>query len=99
MDKRIELDFDFKNKPYVANVLIKENDEGYTYIINLFDKQLSADYPVSFTLTAKDKKFIPEKPMSKDQLDLVDAMKEALRHHPDNKYPFTDYEALPEPVS
>jgi len=32
MDKRLEVNFVFKGKSYVANVLIKENEEGYDYI-------------------------------------------------------------------
>lgn len=90
MDKRIELDFIFKNKPYIANVLIRNNDEGYTYVVNLFDKQLNEDYPYSYTFTARDHKFFLEKPMPKDQLELIDAIKDALRKHPDNIYRFDD---------
>ena len=90
MDKRIELDFIFKNKPYVANVLIKNNEEGYTYIINLFDKQLNKDYPQSYTFIAKDNKFFLEKPMSANQLELINALKDALRKHPGNSYRFID---------
>ncbi len=90
MDKHIELDFIFKKNPYVANVLIRNNAEGYTYIINLFDKQLNEDYPFSYTLTAKDNKFFLEKPMSGGQLELVNAIKDALRKHPDNTYNFVD---------
>lgn len=90
MDKRIELDFIFKNKPYIAYVLIKENEEGHTYIVNLFDKQLNEHYPHSYTFIAKDNKFFLEKPMTTDQLELIDAIKNALRKHPDNVYRFDD---------
>ena len=91
MDKRLELGFIFKNKPYIANVLIKTNEEGYNYIVNLFDKQLNKDYPHSYTFIAQDNKFFLEKPATgKDQLELVDAIKEALRKHPENTYMFSD---------
>ena len=90
MDKRIELPFNFKGKDYTAYVLIKPNDEGYTYIVNLFDKQLSKEYAVSYTFVAKDNKFFLEKPMSANQLELINAIKDALRKHPDNTYSFID---------
>lgn len=92
MDKRIELDFTFKDKPYIANVLIRNNiDEGYTYIVNLFDKQLNRDFSHSYTFTAKGNKFFLEKPlMDKEQLELINAIKHALRNHIDNTYRFTD---------
>ena len=86
MDKRIELDFTFRKKNYIANVLIRDNEEGYTYIVNLFDKHLNRDYPYSYTFTAKDNKFFLEKPMSANQLELINAIKDALRKHPDNTY-------------
>ncbi len=91
LDKRIELDFTFRNKPYIANVLIITNEEGYTYIVNLFDKLLNKEYSHSYTFIAQDNKFFLEKPtMEKDQLELVDAIKNALRKHVDNTYTFTD---------
>lgn len=90
MDKRLEVDFVFQGKNYTANVLIKENEEGYTYIVNLFDKQLNTDYKQSYTFIAKDNKFILEKPMAEDQLELINTIKTALRNHPDNTYIFTD---------
>ena len=90
MDKRIELPFNFKGKDYTAYVLIKPNDEGYTYIVNLFDKRLSKEYPVSYTFVAKDNKFFLEKPMSANELGLVNEIKDKLRHHIDNKYKFED---------
>ena len=90
MDKRIELDFTFMKKQYIANVLMRDNKEGYTYIVNLFDKQLNRDYPYSYTFTAKDNKFFLEKPMSADQLELINAIKDALKKHPDNSYNFID---------
>lgn len=90
MDKRIELDFTFRNKSYIANVLIRDNEEGYTYVVNLFDKYLNEDYPYSYTFTAKDNRFFLEKPMSESQLELIDAIKNALRKHPNNSYRFDD---------
>jgi hypothetical protein len=90
MDKRIEAEFTFKNKRYIANVLIKDNGEGYSYIVNLFDKQLNKNYPYSYTFIAKDNKFFLEKPMSEDQLELINAIKDALRKHPENTYKFLD---------
>jgi hypothetical protein len=89
MDKRLEVNFVFQGKSYVANVLIKENEKGYDYIINLFDRQLNKDFKKSYTFIVKDNRFLTEKPMSKDQLELINAIKEALRNHPHNTYIFT----------
>ena len=79
-----------KTTSYTANVWITDNEEGYTYIVNLFDKQLNKDYSQSYTFIAKYNKFFPEKLMSKDQLELINAIKDALRKHPDNTYGFID---------
>lgn len=90
MDQRIEVGFAFGDKYYTANVLIKENEEGYNYIVNLFDKELNDTYPYSYTFIGKDGRFIPAKPTTDDNLQLINAIKEAIRRHPDNPYHFID---------
>ncbi len=90
MEKRIEVGFVFKGKPYMANVLITNNHDGYDFVINLFDKALNEAFPVSYTFIGKDNRFIPVKAMSVDNLELVDAIKNAIRRHPDNPYVFVD---------
>lgn len=90
MEKRIEAVFTFQGRAYIAYLLIKDNEEGYTYIVNLFDKELNKAFPHSYTFTAKDSKFLLEKPMESEKLELINALKEAIRNHPENTYRFTD---------
>jgi hypothetical protein len=51
---------------------------------------LNKAFPHSYTFTAKDSKFLLEKPMESEKLELINALKEAIRSHPENTYRFTD---------
>ncbi len=88
MEKRIEVEFEFHRERYIANVLIKQSEDGCNYIINLFDLALNKAFPSSYTFMVKDQEFVPIKPMTEDNLELVNAIKEAIRNHAENPVSF-----------
>lgn len=87
MDIRINIDFQFEEITYAADILILKLScipKKFFYVVHIFDDYLLAQFSFRYIFITKDREFLPVNFKTKRERLLIQSIQDAIINHKNN---------------